>query len=1209
MRPQSRPTRFRASIPPASSLGTPRMRFAVLRALLSERLWLVVLFLLMGMRIASAQSTQGQILGTVHDTSGAVVPGAKITLTNTSLGVVRTQISDAQGAFAIAHLEPGSYQLAASADGFATVLEKDLTLTARQELRIDPVLKISAVATEVTINASEQGIIATETPAISSTIDAAEVLSLPANYRGAGSTSPLNVVQTLPGVQPDSASFPPTPTASGTPAINFSIQGGLPSQADTTVDGISAQNVLSNSPLSDAFPSAESIAEIRVDGAGNNAEFGQPGAITTVSKSGTDHLHGAAFWYFQNSGFDATPYGTPSKPKKVANDFGFSAGGPVVLPHLYNGRGHTFFFGTYEGFHYPQSATLQNLVPTDLMKSGNFINEVGADGLSNPFDPGTIYPNAQISTINSSAKAFLGLFPSPNFGNTSSAAQALADYGYNYVVNRTENYTSDQFDVRLDHYFGSRALLFGRYTQKSINLMGPNNLLVPDSTNYDRYHILVSSFSYSFTPQLSNEFRFGFTLESYGKSNSLNGASYTNAADLSGVGPTFPFNGITEIDFNQFTSLNPDRMNQDSAGRLFQYNDILSWNKGVHTLRFGFDVRTMVASPPTQFYGADNYGNFGFNGSFTGHEFADFLVGTPHWSEVDNLPGDYKGQSSMYAVFATDDWKISPRLTLVYGLRYELHPPYYDPAGDIGNFDPSVPLSGRAIYPTGKQGILAPSYLADFNACPVSGVDNPYATGDAVNGAPCTPVVSSSSLGLPNGLRNYPKLRFEPRLGFAWRPFGNDRTAIRGGFGLFNITTLGSGYYSLTAALQANTRVYYNSQTSSGPAFTWPVTNTGGGSVAEPDYGTAYFGTGADINWKDPYSMQWSLSFDRDLGQGVGARVSYIALRTNQLVWEPNLNDMSTSTTAVAQQGSDTSLPVRPLTDRPFPNWGIVNVNSTGGTADYQSLQAQLNGHLRHGAQFTSAYTYAESVADNQGTNPSSFASENGGGRATWGRNRKLDFGSVYGARKHRWITTALVPLPVGRGKQFGGNMHPIADAALGGWQFSSIFLLQSGPALTPYIPGGVADPSGTGSGSLVGRTQRPDQIGRGVPRNQNRNQWIDPTAFVCPSNDTANPIIAGNACTVGVNSLPIGRFGTEKVGSITGPGTVNLSAGLNKTFNLTESFRLRAEGTFTNVLNHANLADPVLDTTSAAFGKITQARGSDFAGSRTGQVSLRLEF
>ncbi|MDR3723391.1 MAG: TonB-dependent receptor [Terracidiphilus sp.] len=1169
----------------------------------------IAALVLIGSHNAFSQSTQGSILGMVSDASGAVIPNADIVLTYSGIGIQRHQKSNVNGEFEFNHLEPGIYRLSIAANGFAKLSEDSIFLDARQQLRLHPFLKVSGTIAEVSVSAYEQGVINTESPNISTSLNAEEVINLPANYRGAGSTSPLNIIQTLPGVQPDTGSFPPSPTASDSPAVNFSIQGGLPSQADTTVDGISAQNVLSNSPLADAFPSAESIAEIRVDGVGNNAEFGQPAAITTVSKSGGESYHGTAFWYFQNSGFDATPYGSATKPKKVANDFGFSTGGPARIPGLINGSKHTFFFATYEGFQYPQTVTEQYLVPTDLMKSGNFINEVGANGLSNPFKPGTIFTNAQMPSINSSAKAFLSLFPSPNYGNTTSAARALADYGYNYVVNRPQTYSSNQFDVRLDHYFGTRALLFGRYTQKNIKLLQPNSLLLPDSSNYENYRILASSFNYNFTPRLTNEFRFGFTLEYYGTSNPLNGASYTNAAGFTGVGPSYPFNGITELNFSHFTSLNADHLDQDSAGKLFQYNDILSWNHGRHAMRFGFDVRSMVATPPTQFYGADNYGNFTFTGLLSGNEFADFLLGVPSMSEVDNLPGTYKGQSSMYAVFAEDTWKITQRFNLVYGLRYELHPPYLDPAGDIGNFDPSVKLSGRAIYPTGKENILSANYLADINACAVSGVSNPYATGATINGAPCTPVVSSSAAGLPDGLRNYPKLRFSPRIGFAWRPTGSDKMSVSGGFGVYNITTLGSGYYSLTAALQANTREYYNSLSASGPGYSWPSINYGGSSIAAPEYGTAYFGTGADINWKDPYSMQWNLSVNREIAHGIGARLSYIALRTDQLVWRPNANDMGTTTIAVAQSGSNTSLSVRPLTDRPFPNWGTINMNSTGATANYQSLQAQLNARLHHGGGITSAYTYAESVADNQGAHPSSFAGENGGGRATWGLNRKLDFGNVYGSRKHRWISTATLPLPIGRGQQYAANMSPTLNTLFGGWNLSGIFLVQSGPSLTPYIPGGDADPSGTGSGSLVGRAQRPDQIGNGVPHQRNRTHWLDPNSFACPSNDTLNRIYAGNSCTVGVNSLPIGRFGTERVGSVNGPGTVNLSAGLNKSIWFSERVKLRAEGTFTNVLNHANLADPNLDFTSASFGKITQARGSDFAGSRTGQVSMRLEF
>lgn len=608
----------------------------------------------------------------------------------------------------------------------------------------------------------------------------------------------------------------------------------------------------------------------------------------------------------------------------------------------------------------------------------------------------------------------------------------------------------------------------------------------------------------------------------------------------------------------------------------------------------------MRATPPTSFYGADNYGTFNFSGTFTGNEFADFLLGLPHQSEVDNLPGEYAGQTSTYALYAQDNWKVSRSFTAEYGIRYELHPPYSDPGGDIGNFDPGVPLSGRAIYPAGHASILAPGYLADFNACPVPGVNNPYATGAPQNGAPCTPVVPNTAVGIPSGLRNYPKLRFAPRIGFAWRPFGNDLTAIRAGFGVYNDTTLGSGYYSMTAALQANTRIFTNTKTARGPAFQWPSTNGGGIAISPPTYGTAYFGTGNSINWKDPYSMQWDLSVDHDFGKGVGARISYIGMKTDDLVWGPDVNNMSYSSTTPALQ--------RPLSDRPFPNWGIINMRNTGAQANYHSLQLEASRRLSKGLEFSSTYTFAKNLADNAGTNPTSFATENGG-RATYVATPAIDYGNVYGTRRHRWITTATYDLPFGHGQHFGG-MNRREDAVLGGWRLSNIFLLQSGPWLTPYIPGGVADPSGTGSGIITGRAQRPDRLGSGIPRNRTRSAWLDASAFACPSNSGySSTSFAGKACTVGVSSAPIGRFGTSSVGDVQGPGTVNLSSGLSKVFKVTEGLNLRAEGTFTNVLNHANLADPNLNTTNGSFGKIIAARGSDFAGSRTGQVSLRLEF
>jgi hypothetical protein len=200
--------------------------------------------------------------------------------------------------------------------------------------------------------------------------------------------------------------------------------------------------------------------------------------------------------------------------------------------------------------------------------------------------------------------------------------------------------------------------------------------------------------------------------------------------------------------------------------------------------------------------------------------------------------------------------------------------------------------------------------------------------------------------------------------------------------------------------------------------------------------------------------------------------------------------------------------------------------------------------------------------------------------------------------------------LPFGRGQKFGSNMNRLENGLVGGWRFSNIFLLQTGPYLSAYIPGDNADPSGTGSGILYGRTQHPDVVGNIYPAQKSRNEWVNPLAFACPSNSGyTSTSYARNPCGVGVTSDPIGRYGNEGVGDILGPGTVNWSVGLNKQFAITERVRLHAEVTFTNVLNHTNLNDPFLDITNPNFGKITSARGSDFGGNRTGQVSMRLEF
>ena len=299
---------------------------------------LFLLFLFGSGFAASGQSTLGSVSGSVRDPQGALVPNASVTLHRQESNTDRGVTSGPDGQFSALNLEPGTYTLKTSAAGFAPALADNLHLDARQALRYDVQLTVSGKES-VTVNADEAGAINTDDASISAALSPEAVLDLPANYRGAGSTSPLNVVQALPGVQPDTAGGSPQPSTHPAPSLKFSIQGGLPSQTETTVDGISAQNQTSNNIQGDAFPSAAAIAEIRVDGVNNNAEYGQPGEITTITKSGTNALHGSVYEYLQNQFLDATPYGTNVKPHKVANDFGGSVGGPVRIPHLYDGRG------------------------------------------------------------------------------------------------------------------------------------------------------------------------------------------------------------------------------------------------------------------------------------------------------------------------------------------------------------------------------------------------------------------------------------------------------------------------------------------------------------------------------------------------------------------------------------------------------------------------------------------------------------------------------------------------------------------------------------------------------------------------------------------------------------------------------------------------------------------------------------------------------
>jgi outer membrane receptor protein involved in Fe transport len=1114
-----------------------------------------------------AQTTLGTILGSVTDPSGAAVQGAEVKALNVAENLEITATTNGAGDFELLELKPGPYVLTVSAPGFRLFRATGLALQARQRLRVNAKLEVGELAQSVEVTSSA-GVIATDTPAIASYLTANKVLDLPSNVRGAGSTSPYALLQTLPGVQADNG-------------LGLSVQGGLPAQSESSVDGISITQVTGNSPNRNQFLSVESIGEIRVQGVGNTAEFGQPGDITIISKSGSNDYHGALFWYHQNKAFDARSYGQNVLPAKIGNTFGATAGGPLSIPRLYNGKDRTFFYFTWESLRFPRQGTIQNTVPTAFVKNGDFSRE-GVnirDPLTGQPFPGNLIPQSRINPV---AKQILPFYPDPNTGPADRRTAA------NFRENRSTSVDSDQFEFRGDQNLGSRHRLFGRFFYKKMPSLAPNNLTLPSDTVDQKYWQTTGSWSYSISSSLLNELRMGFVRSDESRIFNFDGRSFTNSLGLKDIQRDIFFNGLPNFSIDLYTAFSKGRPGYSISDN-FQLIDNLTHTRGRHTFKYGGDIRKLRARSDLGFTTGNNYGDFAFGPTFTGYGFADFLLGVPAQSAIAVVSRDNDGQAWHYKFYAQDTWRVSSRLTIDLGVRYELHPGYKDNGLNIANFDRSVPVTGRVIImsdPKARE-YVAPGAALSFNACPAP----------AINGVPCTPIITAKEAGLPEGLRKTYKTQFLPRLGFAYRL--NDRTTLRGSGGFYNMIILGSVFYSLTGTVQSDVRNFNNVGADGKPVFTLPETRTPGSGVRGGSIGTFEFRTANQIDFRPPQMFQWSLSIDRELNAHTGLRVSYIGSRSYQMPWAPDINMMLPSDRFFSQRSN---------LERPFPNFGLIFSRDAGANALYNSLQLEVNRRLASGLAFTSAYTLAKNLADNAGPAPSGFAGENGGGRVTNSLDRRADRGDVYATRRHRTVNTLVYQLPFGRGRRFLSQASRSVDLLLGGWQFSTILTLQSGPFLTPVFSGG--DPSGTNAPSRG--AQRPDRLGaaNGSVPNPTRDQWADRSAFACPGRA---PGALQFDCRVGAvpgrDPNPIARFGNAGVGILTGPGTFSWNAGMHKRIALTESVSFRLEGSFTNLPNWTNLGDPNLNIADNNFGRITGSRGVDFGGGRTGQVSLRLEF
>lgn len=1091
---------------------------------------------------AHAQSTFGSIRGTVQDVSGAVVPEASVTIHSLDESFERQTTTDDSGNFVAENLKAGHYKVTVHHDGFADAVVDSAALDARQDLRIPITLSIATEATVVQVSAAPDQI-NTENGTLSDSKNNQLITELPLNNR-ATTTSPLASLSLSGNVQQDSSG-------------NIALSGASSAMVNFSVDGISTANVRQNGALQDAYPSQEGISAVRVTAFNNSAEFSQVGDVTFTTKSGTNQYHGSLFEYLQNDALDASPYGFNGKAPKRFNTFGGSLGGPLSIPHFYNGKDKTFFFADYEGNRRTTAIAQQFLVPTEAERNGD-LTALG----------GPVIPQ---SSINPTATALLAYYPLPNVSGQSN---------YNYENFQSTPARTDGADIRVDQTITSKQSAYARFSRKNITEDYANPMLPNDVDSVHNRSLLVS-YTYTITPKVVNEFRFGFTNAITSVNFPIEGADALNQLRLTGVDisqhptthafPTFNFSSSTG-----FTPIGRDKTGVTESKTL-QFTDNATYTVGKHTLKAGIDIRRVRYFDVELFLPSDDFGQFTFQPTFTGNAFGDFLEGSPTTLFFAVSSPDVGGTTWQTGLFAQDEFQLSSKLTLNYGLRWQVLPAMQEDGGNLANFDQrnnAIVVPDRLSSYLVKENIQGSNlaFQESFNACNLS-----------YTALPCTSYVTASQDHLPQGLRKTYFGNFQPRFSLAYRPFNDTKTVIRAGFGVFTMTNLGPLSFNNSGNPTSNLHTYTNSLTAARtPLIQFPNT-------APPTVGVQYGGGGLDQgvepNYRDPQSNQWNVTVERQLSSNDTLRVSYVGMHSYRLNITEDLNQIPASATPYQTTAASPYVDPR----APYHNWFTLYSTFNAGTANYEALQLQATHRMAHGLYFDANYTFAKNLADNQGSTPTAFAGEvNYGIPITDRFHIASDYGNVEGDRRNRFLLTGLYQLPFGKGRALL-NTGGWKNVLLGGWEMNNVTLLETGPWLTPSISTSY-DQSNT---NVVNRgaTLRPDVVSTNYYKGQSKAQYFNLAAF--------SPTPAG-----------IGRFGNAGVGILQGPGTEAVSLGLAKTFPLTEKAKVRFESTFTNVLNHTNFAPPATQIDNiATFGVLSAPQIAENAGNRTGQVALRLDF
>ncbi|HKF22536.1 MAG TPA: carboxypeptidase regulatory-like domain-containing protein [Candidatus Angelobacter sp.] len=1106
-----------------------------------------------------AQETTGTILGTVMDSSGAVIPGATVIIRNMDRdAVIRTTTTGKEGTYVAPLLPIGRYSVRIEARGFNAFLKNNIELNIRDQYALNATLSPGGTTQVITVEA-EAGQIDTQSATATGLINGTQIRELALSARNYE-----ELVALAPGVSSavsDNIFVGVETPGGGTNEIDFSVNGNRFSQNNWTVDGADNVDRGGNFSLLN-YPSVDAIAEFKILRSLYGAESGRGagGEIDLVTKSGTSKFHGGLYEFFRNDVLNANRYisnksGVPRDPLRY-NDFGWTLGGPVFIPGVYNeSKNKTFFFYSEELRRIITFSPFTTTVPNQNERQGIFANPVctGYDASGNclgstmVINPGQLNP-ASVAFM----KDVFSKFPLPQDPVTDQL-----------VLNGRNQFNYRQEIIRLDHTVNQKLSLMARWINDSIptvnpaGLFGQSNLpgFATTNTNSPGKNILVRA---TFTPSshLLNEGGYAW---SYGaiKSNPIGLNTFTNSPDVAAA-ISLPF----PVTLQRIPNLNFVNGNNGGLFGFGPYRDInrnhnvfdnLTWIHERHTLKFGFslhhyqkDENDAGGQNPSNglftFFGTDPTGTPTFQ-----QEWASFLLGNVSNFRQTKLDFAAKIRQHSYDFYGQDEYHILPRLTLTYGVRYTHYGQPFDALDRNSNFSPAAynPAQAQQIDPT--TGLIVPGTGTPLNGMIISGVNSPFGRA----------VASQSNFDLA------------PRVGLAWDPFGKGKTSIRTGFGIF---------YDSPAIGFVENNLFLNPPAVGSVSISNTVLNNPASVAADVNLNPQTI-KGVKTDFHLPYTQQWSLDVEQELPFHFVLDAGYYGNVARHLFGIVDINQPAPGAYLAAglpMPSSSNSTAIQQLDFvRPFKGYGPINVSSTVFSSNYNALQVSLQKHLKGGSLINVNYTWSHAL-----TNATTDF-------ATPQNNADIaaDYGPAQFDRRHIFNANFVWVMPWLK-SQTGFLGH-----TLGGWEISGIVTFNSGLFLTPT--GVSSDPAGLGLldpttniGAAANNGPRPDQVSdpnRGAPHTA--DQWFNTAAFVDLDPNNIRP---GNAPR----------------GSIRGPGIERWDLSLFKNVKLTESmgFQFRLEAF--NVLNHTNFETIDTNLFSSTFGQVLATHNP-----RIMQLGLKFNF